>query len=119
MRRVAWITFILWTLGMTYLLLVPGSDIPKIRWFENQDKVAHLILFSGWCFLFVFVMKARARTVVFTVFVFGAIMAGITEWLQAYIPYRTPDLADLILDFVGITLGVILGHFVKKELFST
>ncbi len=118
MRKIVTIAFICWSLGMAYLLLIPGSDMPQVKFFEWQDKVAHFSLFCGWCFLLVLFLEKPHKVTFTIVLIIGLFMAGFTEWLQLYIPHRSADLLDFVADIIGVLVGLGLGFFIKKELFS-
>lgn len=99
---------------MSHLLLSPGPQLPKFDFFEEQDKVAHFVLFAVWCFLLVpFTLKRS-----WLVLIIGLLVGGLTEYLQGFIPYRTSDVLDLLTDVLGVVIGYTAGFFVKKELFG-
>lgn len=108
-------------LGLTcYLLFKPGLGFEQAVFFAGEDKVAHLILFWNLTFLwglnFSTTFLLDKWIVIKMITVFGLIFAGLSEWIQDYIPHRGMDLADFIFDAIGIIFGIILFFFVEKRL---
>lgn len=98
------------------MLLVPGSDIAEYYYFRHQDKVAHVALFSVWSLLLYMVFEWKEVASVVSVLLFGIAVAGVTEWVQGYVPYRSSDLNDFLFDMAGIIIGLFFAYFIKKEL---
>lgn len=78
------------------------------------DKVAHLIAYG---LLAALLVRALARAdwrrisarVVTGAIVVATVYGAIDEWHQSFVPGRTPEVADLVADFMGACLvGVAL-----------
>ena len=98
----AW-CFFLFILSAQPHLRVPG-DIPE------SDKVAHLLVYGvlGWLWgraVKVSWPGGSALIVLFSVVVFTGIYGLSDEWHQSYIPGRSADLLDGVVDMCGGTLG--------------
>ncbi len=76
-------------------LSAPWLDLPML------DKVAHALLFGVLAALLRYA-GASGRTA----FVAAVAWGGVDEAHQAFVPGRTPDLADLAADAVGAALAV-------------
>jgi VanZ family protein len=108
-------------LGFTcYLLFKPGLGFEQVVFFPGEDKLAHLLLFLNLTFLWglnfsqtfdlhaVFISKILA--------IVGILFAGLSEWIQDYIPNRGMDAADFLFDSMGILFGITMFFFVEKRL---
>ncbi|MBV6647600.1 MAG: VanZ family protein [Cyclobacteriaceae bacterium] len=109
---------IAWGLVTLWLLLMP-VDAGGTKLFEHQDKVAHLGLFSvgsflAYRFLNYECLFSRRRTVL-VITIFGIILAGLTEYLQRIIPRRSADIADFLVDLVGIAVAIFFQKLVEKS----
>ena len=103
-----------WTILIQVLLCLPGSAIPDEGAFSipNIDKYVHIILFGGfvafWCF---YANKqtytTRKRAVLFFVIFLVACLNGILlEYVQKYyIPNRSFDQGDIIVDVISASIG--------------
>lgn len=76
----------------------PGTELLGLPY---QDKVAHLVLFSVQAALLRIAGLRSLTAVALTV-----LLGGIDEGHQAFVPGRSPDLADLAVDALGAALGV-------------
>ena len=83
----------------------------------NADKIAHLILFSGLVFLWIFFdyrknnLKSGALEwfVVVLVSSYGIVM----EYVQFYfIPKRSFDKGDIVADVVGSLIGYLFAQWI-------
>ncbi len=70
-----------------------------------------------WWVLGGFALTSRKRVLI----AFGvAILYGITdEWHQSFVPGRTPDIWDLVVDAIGATIGIAfaigLAHLIDRR----
>lgn len=87
--------------GVTWLALAPAP--PKLL-STGWDKLNHALAFSALA-----VAAAMGFTSVWWR-IGAALLAygGLIEWLQAYLPPREADLADLLTDGLGIAIGLLL-----------
>jgi VanZ family protein len=102
-----------WSLITTVLLCLPGSVLPKERWFDKLwlDKWVHIGLFCVmtvlWCWVSTRNSDKNIRLFVQIAFYF--LLYGIAmELVQKYfIPNRSFDFKDMIADTVGIIVGLL------------
>jgi len=104
------IAAIIWLLTTTFLLCLPGNDLPDISWIEqwHVDKLIHITLFFGMVFLFAnTIADYRKRRVWIVWIVIAGVVYGIAmEFVQKYfIPHRSFDVDDMIADAAGCLLA--------------
>ncbi|MDG5768260.1 VanZ family protein [Balneolales bacterium ANBcel1] len=104
--------FVLWTLLMLALTLLPANTIPESSLF-SYDKVGHFGMFGGWTFflgLYLIVYRERTETSLLLLLIAGVLFGGIIEILQHYIPgNRTASWGDFIANSLGaITACLVL-----------
>ena len=81
------------------LSLVPMDvDIPK-----GGDKIAHFIAYGSMSFWFGMLFTGRARQLAIAI-AFAAMGVAI-EFLQGLTDYRTFEVADMVANAIGATLG--------------
>jgi len=85
-----------------FLLLSPPEYYPSIE-IPFMDKIVHAAMFGilGMVLQYITIYQHRALKV-------GILLAGISEFLQAFTPSRTVDPFDFAADVCGIALGVFL-----------
>ncbi len=101
---------------------MPGSVIPDIRWdFISIDKAVHMILFMVLVFLGLIASRyghlkifGKYPTLVSISLAIG--YGYLLEYIQAYVPQRSYDFADLTADCVGTLVGYGLFLGVSKIL---
>ncbi|HKP31904.1 MAG TPA: VanZ family protein [Chitinophagaceae bacterium] len=111
---------VVWSIITTILLSLPGSMFQgdgTLFNIPNADKIAHLILFSGLVFLWIFFdyrknnLKSGALEwfVVVLVSSYGIVM----EYVQFYfIPKRSFDKGDIVADVVGSLIGYLFAQWI-------
>ncbi len=111
-------------LAISFILLVlPGNEFPKADIFRivGLDKFIHTILFGLLTILFCkpfskssFDTNKRKKIffqIALLVLVYGILM----EFVQKYfVPFRSFELADILFDGVGATLG----HLISRKYFQ-
>ena len=90
--------------------------LPRVYYFEGQDKVVHMVLFSVWCFMCYQTSSSLSKRFLITVLAIAVLVAFLTEFLQNFVPRRRADWLDGIFDVLGIAIGLLTGFFTKKEL---
>jgi VanZ family protein len=88
---------------------VPGDELPGLFW----DKAVHFLVYGGLGVLFLLPLAEgridAVTTRVAAVAVLLATLYGVFDEIhQAFTPERTPDWHDLLADFLGASLGVIV-----------
>ena len=80
---------------------LPGSALPDEALFPGVDKVVHALIFGVPTYLF----GRLVRRPWWVGLVFLA-HAGLSEWLQTFVPCRDPDVFDFLADAVGVALAM-------------
>ena len=109
-RAARWLAVATWMGGIFYLSqqTAPlGVTVSNV-----ESTVAHVVLYAGLAFLFQWALTGGAvrprlvfgwAPIAFTL----TVLYGVSdEAHQAFVPGRTPSLADITLDAVGAMLGV-------------
>ena len=110
---------------LTYVLLV--SDPTRIfRWVpfragkevvtQAPDWAQHFVAYLAFSFLLMWYGAAKAWWAVPCLIGFAGLHAVATEFLQRFVPQRTSDVKDLVVNFVGIAMGALLGRVAMKLL---
>lgn len=111
-------------LGMLgYLVLVsyacfsksPSLPMPEwTLWGIPQDKIMHFLMFLPFPFLMyaMFYYKVRRYRhiplLALAILLFGFAVAGFTELIQEFIPYRSSDILDFAADNVALLSGTVI-----------
>ncbi|RIW13679.1 VanZ family protein [Algoriphagus lacus] len=94
-------------------MLTPGTKLPEVDLFDFQDKAVHLICFfiQGYLWSGVGVKKQEAiksNPRIWKNFIVYGLLAGIIlESLQQFIPNRSFELMDMIVNGLGASLGLL------------
>lgn len=106
------------------LCLIPSEELTKIDIFSfnYQDLFVHLIMFLIFSFLLAWELKQNVafkenkNKQLLTVIISGVLLGFITETFQYIFPslHRTPNVADLLFDMVGIACTVVTIKFIKS-----
>jgi len=105
-KVIAWGPAVLWALGLFLLSDIEGipSELEPFR--SILDKPVHFTLY-----LILGGLLARARLASgiaappALLLGIGAVYAASDEWHQSFIPGRTPDVADWLVDVAGLLVG--------------
>ena len=104
-----WGPVLLYAALITTLSSIPGRDLPP-GGFENSDKVAHLVLYSGAGFV---ARRAIASTP--TAALVTSAYGAFDELYQNLTPGRNCSASDWIADTVGGILGALLYAWYEKS----
>ncbi len=113
-RRLLLVLTIAVTASILLLTLLPSDKLTKTD-FPQFDKIAHIIVFGGWTYLFGLVRFSYTRTP--TSFWSIDLLAGIgfglsIELLQHFLPInRSADFYDFLADLLGILIAI---YFLKQ-----
>jgi VanZ family protein len=88
---------------------IPGSDIPSSV--SPYSSLFHFLLY----FFYGIVAYLFFRNIT-TSIIFSTLYALSDEIHQYFVPGRSCDAMDLLVDIFGIVVGVILIYFVRKKL---
>lgn len=102
------ILFIAYIAGIITLLVIPVSNITKIKIASRlpirADYLVHALLFFPWAF-FMFAFK-KINKVVWLLL--GVMLGVLMEAVQYFLNYRSFDFYDMIADSVGLVLGLLI-----------
>jgi VanZ family protein len=78
--------------------------------FPNGDKAGHFILYGILSLLLnLTLLRSRRfpdpKRAALTLTLLLALVIGLEEWSQIFIPERTPDWWDLLFSYLGVALG--------------
>jgi len=113
-----------WSIIIIILSGIPGNYIPEVLSFRDwlsPDKLAHVLMFGGFAFLFLNSFRATYRKNKFPVgyilltLLIGTIFGFLMEVLQRHLFIgRNGNVYDLGADFVGLLVGIISFHIFSK-----
>lgn len=85
--------------------------------YEYADKIVHFILFFIQSYLITKSYFAKNKSLNFSilkVIIPFAAFCVLIEVIQIYLPYRSYDLNDLLMNVLGSFVGSIIGYFFSK-----
>lgn len=97
-------------------MLTPGNKFPEADFFDFQDKLIHFICFGllsfFWCGVGVnsTISPKPKKRIMINYLIFGIFAGIILEVLQLFIPFRSFDYMDMIVNEIGGLAGLI-GYF--------
>lgn len=111
--------FILWTILMLTLTLIPGESIPDAPLFA-YDKIGHFGMFGGWTFflgLYMIVYRGKRDINLFLLMIAGILFGAVIELLQYFLTDdRTASWGDVIANSLGCFTAYLLLHPVRSYL---
>lgn len=97
-----------WTLLIFILCCIPGYELPDVK-VPLADKWAHLVLFAVFTFLWHLTNPIRNARFVLVLLLIAAFTGWLVEYIQGhYIPGRTQDNMDMLMDITGAILGSLM-----------
>lgn len=105
---VFWILTVIWMAVIFYLSSIPdlASSLPSV-WDTIFRKLAHITEFGILAMLLSMALDGRQTRLVL-VFVIAFLFANSDEWHQSYVAGRTGSGVDVMIDSLGIILGILL-----------
>ena len=103
---------IVWLLFIAVAMLTPGENFPE-QSFQAEDKLIHFICFGLLSFLWCGVglkrdqVKGLEGRVLINYLVFGVGAGIVLECAQLYIPFRSFDYMDMIVNEIGGIAGLL------------
>jgi VanZ family protein len=112
-----WILPLLW-MGVIFLLSSQSDFGPVGRIaFPQADKVAHFFLYAILGLLLGrAALRGELRRGAWLAFLIGVVYGGTDEIHQAFVPRRTPDLMDFLVDVISVAVGVLLARRLFRRL---
>lgn len=103
-----------YALTVYWVALFIGTHIPlpQMALPGHSDKSMHFVAYAGLSFLFTWWLHGTKHATLKTVGVLG-VYAVVDEVLQ-YPVNRTPDVLDAVADWVGIIIGLIIFHTLRR-----
>ncbi|WP_444994299.1 VanZ family protein [Aliikangiella sp. IMCC44359] len=96
--------------ALLYLTLTPKPPQPIS--FHNIDKLYHFAAFGGFTFVFGIAFSKISYWYILLV----SILLGIAiEVVQIYVPNRGFSIADMLADFIGVIVGIIISRAIVKK----
>jgi glycopeptide antibiotics resistance protein len=102
-----------WLVFIAFAMLTPGDKFPEADFFNFQDKVIHFVCFGLLSFLWCGVgidskiVPKPKKKILINYLIFGILAGIILEFLQRYIPFRSFDYMDMIVNEIGGLAGLI------------
>ncbi len=103
-----WLAVVVWTVALTttFPVHIKETVMPVDPAGIHVAKVLH---FCAYAFLAAFSLWLRPPVVWRWLIVLLLLEHGVaTEWVQGFVPERTPRVDDVVIDHLGVALGVVL-----------
>ena len=108
--------------GILYLSFAPPSTFNGVPSFTYEDKLVHLLLYSGLTFILIFDFHKRNKHInikslsfLFICIFTPILLGGLVEILQPiYFAPRTAEWFDWFSDIAGTLLGLFSARLLKK-----
>jgi len=108
--------------GILYLSFAPPSTFNGVPSFTYEDKLVHLLLYSGLTFILIFDFHKRNKHInikslpfLFICIITPILLGGLVEILQPiYFAPRTAEWFDWFSDIAGTLLGLFSARLLKK-----
>lgn len=123
LRLIYFIPGFIWWGFSFWLLTMPGSSIPRFPWLAkiHADKIVHIAIFAGWCWLFCFPFRKSTFNSVqrmqwFLLIAVAGLLYGIViEYLQLNMNRgRAFEISDVLAD----AAGCVIGFWAAKKFFG-
>lgn len=98
-------------------MLLPGDEIEDIMWFPGEDKILHFGSFAFWSFLVTLaIQKIQRNSLQWIVIGAAFLYGGGIEIMQSFVPGRSTDIYDMVMNVSGAIAGYFMADYAKKEL---
>ncbi len=113
MRRVrSFIIFLSYSIFIFILSSIPGKDIPSQA--SNYSLIFHFILYFFYGFVIYLFFRSHVNSILF-----GVIFALTDEIHQYFVPGRSCDPVDFLVDSIAIILSIfVTKRLSEKDTFS-
>lgn len=107
-----WLPVVFWMAAIFVLSSIPGKEIPKIE-IPHIDKFIH---FSEFFILGLLLIRAFLNTdpkrslprLIVLSIIIAFLYAAVDEWHQYFVSDRTPELFDILFDYIGSSAGIFV-----------
>ena len=116
-RFLSIILFFLVAVEIYFISSIPGSDVSS--GFNFVPIVYHFCVFFLFSFFLFFTIIGRNKPdkyLVLVTFLSSLAYAAIDEIHQSYVPLRSSSVEDVLVDFIGITLSLVIAFFISKKI---
>jgi len=96
---------------------IPGG-VPGTGGGIRVSVIYHMIIFFLFNFFLLMAIKGKREirlTYIITAIIISILYAFLDEFHQFFVPFRAPDISDILTDTVGIFLSSILILYFKKK----
>jgi len=113
-----WLPAILYMLLIVILSSIPNPPTPQLDWY-NIDKLYHTIEYcvlsflTLWAFIYSPWKRLSHHATLFAV-LWASFFAATDEIHQAFVPNRSPSVADWIFDTIGVIVGILALHLLLR-----
>ena len=100
-----------------YFSSIPGG-VPGTGGGIRVSIIYHLIVFFLFNFFLLMSIKGNREirlTYIMTALIISILYAFLDEFHQFFVPFRAPDIGDILTDTIGIFLSTILILYFKKK----
>ena len=104
---------VLWFLLIVYLMIFYRSKAAVLP-YQHLDKFIHFILFFTQSYLVTKSYFLRIKNLTFSILKVIIPFCILIEVIQIYIPYRSFESFDLLMNVSGSVVGSIIGYFLSK-----
>ncbi|MFZ0545515.1 MAG: VanZ family protein [Candidatus Promineifilaceae bacterium] len=108
-RQVLFVCYII-IVAVVTLFPADSSEIP----IKHIDKVGHFIAYVGMAVLALTCFKSRSGQI--SAVVAAAIISGLLELAQTFVPGRIVSLTDGIANILGILIGILLYSYFQRRI---
>lgn len=126
-KQIIDVAFVAWSIFVIVMLLLPNgylaSESERFIKIPHFDKIVHCGLFGVYCFFAYMFVKARVNwgekklnLFCLTITTLYGLLGEVLQLLTHGYLGRTFTWIDLIADFVGAVLGLIIIALVKKKM---
>ncbi|MBI2042998.1 VanZ family protein [Candidatus Pacearchaeota archaeon] len=115
-RYFSLIMFLLIALEIFYISSIPGSKAPS--GFPLIPIIYHFSVFFLFGFFLFFLIKGEKKANPYHIMLtllFALIYATLDEIHQAFVPLRSPSINDVFIDFIGLSLSLLISVFISKK----
>ena len=99
---------------VSVLTFMPGDRMASLGLSGFLVNLGHVPLFAGLSLLGIWAVSGSPIPRVAAVAIFCTLFSVVDEWGQRFAPGRVPSMEDVVLDSVGILLGLALGMLLLR-----